>query len=327
MLPSYAIVSPVKDEAAFLRRTAESLLAQRHQPRAWVIVDDGSGDGTAEIARELAAEHDWITVRETGAGGPRSRGGRIVRAFNAGLLSLEERPDVVVKLDGDLHLPSHYFEWVAAVFERDDRAGVVGGRVLVHDGARWRPDRRAQHTVPGLAKAYRMDCLEDIGGLHPSMGWDGIDEYAARARGWRVHTLPELTILHLRMRGSAQSWRKARFEEGVANHYMGYLPAFVAVRVAYRMLAEQPPLAGGLALGAGYVWSALERQPRVDDEHAIAELRREQRARLRRLFGRASTRVEANALPGGGPAYWDVGRDRRGGRFARGPARDRALSG
>ena len=331
MLPSYAIVSPVKDEAAFLDRTATSLLAQRHRPRAWVIVDDGSSDGTVEIARRLAAEHDWVTVRETGAGGPRSRGGRIVRAFNAGLLSLNERPDVVVKLDGDLHLPAHYFEWVAAVFARDERAGVVGGQALVHDGARWRPDRRAQHTVPGLAKAYRMDCLEDIGGLHPSMGWDGIDEYAARARGWRVHTLPELTILHLRMRGTAQSWRKARFEEGVANHYMGYLPAFVAVRVGYRMLAASPPVVGGLTLGAGYAWSALRRVPQVDDEPAIGELRREQRARLLRLFGRGSTRVETTGLPAGGPAYWDLPGGGRGGRFARetpaaAPA-DRALSG
>jgi poly-beta-1,6-N-acetyl-D-glucosamine synthase len=315
----YAVVSPVKDEATHLRCTAESLLAQRHAPMAWVIVDDGSSDGTYEVAQELAAEHDWITVRETGDGGPRSRGGRIVRAFNSGLLALDERPDVVVKLDGDLHLPAHYFEWVAAVFERDPRAGVVGGIALVHDGTRWRADYRAQHTVPGLAKAYRMDCLEDVGGLHPSMGWDGIDEYAARARGWRVHTLPELTILHLRFRGTAQPWRKARFEEGVATHYMGYLPAFVAVRVAYRMLVARPPVIGGLTLAAGYLWSVLCRTPRVDDELAVAELRREQRARLRRLLGRGSTRVEATVLPEGGPAFWDLDEppSRRTGRFAR----------
>jgi hypothetical protein len=151
-----------------------------------------------------------------------------------------------------------------------------------------------------------MACLEEIGGLHPSMGWDGIDEYAARARGWHVHTLPELTILHYRQRGGAQKWRKARFEEGVANHYMGYLPSFVAVRVAYRSVVEHPPVLGGLALGAGYAWSRLRRRPQVDDTAAIAELRLEQRARMRRLFGRGRTTVVADALPEGGPAYWDL---------------------
>lgn len=321
MLPSYAIVSPVRDEAAYLRQTADSLLAQSHMPLAWVIVDDGSSDETVAIATELAREHDWITVRETEAGGPRARGARIVRAFGLGLQALPCEPDVVVKLDGDLHLPAHYFEWVAAVFERDPRAGIVGGKALVHDGARWQPDRRANHTIPGVAKAYRMSCLEEIGGLHPSMGWDGIDEYASRARGWNVHTLPELTILHLRMRGAAQSWRAARFEEGVANHYMGYLPSFVAVRVGYRMLVEHPPVLGGLTLGAGYVWSRVRGAPQVDDQEAIGELRREQRARLRRLFGRGSTTVATSGLPGGGPAYWDLDRpERRTGRF------DRAVS-
>jgi glycosyltransferase involved in cell wall biosynthesis len=318
VLPSYAIVSPVRDEAAFLRRTAASLLSQRHRPLEWIVVDDGSSDGTVEIARDLAAEHDWIHVRETGADGPRSRGGRIVRAFGIGLQALRVQPDVVVKLDGDLHLPDHYFQWLCAVFERDAHAGIVGGQALVHDESGWRPDRRAGHTIPGLAKAYRMTCLEDIGGLHPSMGWDGIDEYAARARGWHVHALPELTILHYRQRGTAQSWRKARFEEGIANHYMGYLPTFVAVRVAYRSIVAYPPLLGGLTLGAGYLWSRLRRRPRADDAQAIAELRREQRARLRRLVGRGATTVKRQALPGGGPAFWDLDPERPPtGRFAR----------
>ena len=327
--PSYSIISPVRDEAAFLRRTAASVLAQRQRPLEWIVVDDGSADETVAIAHELATEHDWIHVRETGISGPRSRGGRIVRAFGAGLQALGERPDVVVKLDGDLHLPAHYFEWVTAVFARDPRAGIVGGRALVHDSSGWRPDRRAAHTVPGLAKAYRMTCLEEIGGLHPSMGWDGIDEYGARARGWRVHVLAELTILHYRQRGAAQSWLKARFEEGVANHYMGYLPAFVALRVAYRSVEARPPILGGLTLGAGYVWSRLRRRPQVDDDQAIAELRREQRTRLRRLVGRGRTAVERDDLPGGGPAYWDLDAPPRAGtgRFARNRNDERALSG
>lgn len=329
MLPAYAIVSPVRDEGAFLRRTAASLLAQRQRPLEWIIVDDGSSDDTVEIAHDLAAEHSWIRVRETGVGGPRSRGGRIVRAFGVGLQALDAQPDVVVKLDGDLHLPAHYFQWVCAVFERDPSAGIVGGHALVHDESGWRPDRRAGHTIPGLAKAYRMTCLEDIGGLHPSMGWDGIDEYAARARGWQVHTLPELTILHYRQRGTAQSWSKARFEEGVGNHYMGYLPAFVAVRVAYRSLVAHPPILGGLGLAAGYLWAALRGYPHVDDPAAVAELRHEQRERLRRLLGRGRTSVGRHDLPGGGPAYWDLEDQPSAAptrRFAH-TERDRALSG
>src|SRR3712207_6677629 len=238
-LPTYALVSPVRDEAADFARTAESILAQTHRPLRWVVVDDGSTDGTREIAQRYADEHDWIVVVDSGQAHERARGAPIVRAFTRGLDELDERPDITVKLDGDLFLPAHYFAWVARVFADDPRAGVVGGIALIHDGVQWRGDPGLQVAVNGVAKAYRTDCLEEIGGLPQSMGWDGIDEFAARARGWHVHVLPELTILHYKQRGSKQAWWRARWEEGRGNHYMGYLPAFLVVRALYRMLVER----------------------------------------------------------------------------------------
>lgn len=302
-LPTYAVISPVRDEAEHLPRTAESLLAQTHRPLQWVIVDDGSTDGTGRIAERYAAAHDWIDVVQVEGTHPRARGAPIVRAFEAGRARLRRRPELTVKLDGDLHLPSHYFEWVASVFARCAQAGIVGATVLVFDGDGWVPDRGGLHNVNGVAKAYRTRCLEEIGGLRPSMGWDGIDDYGARARGWQVHVLSELTILHYRRRGSKQAWWRARFEEGQGNHYMGYLPLFLIVRAGYRMLVERPPVAGGLALAAGYAWSALRRLPQVDDADARTELRAEQAARLRGL-ARGRSAVQRPQLQGGGPAFW-----------------------
>lgn len=215
-LSSYAVISPVKDEARHFRRTAEALVAQTHRPLQWVVVDDGSTDGTFDLASSYAAKHDWITVMRSRTSGRRERGAPIVRAFNQGLASLRTRPDIVVKLDGDLFFPSHYFAWVAAAFEVDTRAGVVGGIVFVNQGGEWVYDRVSRRTVHGAIKAYRYDCLDDIGGLHESMGWDGIDEFGARARDWNVHVLSELDVLHYKMRGSAQPWLRARWEEGRA---------------------------------------------------------------------------------------------------------------
>lgn len=302
-LLTYSVVSPVRDEADHLARTAESLLAQTHPFSEWVVVDDGSTDGTRELAQSYAARDGRIRVIESGSSHRRARGAPIVEAFAAGRAALRERPEIVVKLDGDLFLSAHYFEWVARTFLRDPRAGVVGGGVLIHDGRRWVPERASAHNVNGVAKAYRSDCLDEIGGLRPSMGWDGIDEYAARARGWTVHVLSELAILHYRRRGSKQSWPRARWEEGRANHYMGYRPEFLLVRVLYRMLVEPPRLLGGLVQGAAYAFAHLTRAPQVDDPLAVRELRAEQRARLRAIL--AGRRFEpGDELPGGGPAFW-----------------------
>lgn len=310
-LPSYAVVSPVRDEAEHLHRTAESLIAQTHPPQAWVVVDDGSTDGTREIAAGYAAEHPWITVVDSDASHERARGGPIVRAFNRGLRELRDRPEVVVKLDGDLFLPAHYFAWVARVFADDARAGVVGGVALVPDEqGGWRPQPRRQEGVEGVAKAYRRACLDDIGGLPDTMGWDGIDEFSARARGWNIRVLTELHLLHYRRRGARQSWWSARWEEGQANHFMGYRWDFFLVRAAYRGLVEHPPLLGGAVTAAAFAWSALRRRAQTPDRAARELMRREQGRRLRALLGRGSGVERPAALPGGGPAYTETGRAR-----------------
>jgi poly-beta-1,6-N-acetyl-D-glucosamine synthase len=304
-LPSYSVVSPVRDEAEYLSVTAASMVAQTHRPLRWIIVDDGSTDNTRAIAEEWASEHPWIEVVSGEEQHSRARGAPIVAAFKRGLRELELRPAVVVKLDGDLFLPPHYFAWVASVFAHDPRAGVVGGTVWMPENGRWRLDYgKTSHNVHGVAKAYRYDCLDEIGGLQESMGWDGIDEYAARARGWHVHALGELSILHYKPRGSKQRPLQARWEEGRGNAFMGYRWQFMLLRAAYRGLVERPRVLGGLALLAAYVDARLRRLPRVADAAAIAELRREQGERMRALLRWRHDVEPAAALPDGGPAYW-----------------------
>jgi poly-beta-1,6-N-acetyl-D-glucosamine synthase len=306
--PSYAIISPVRDEATHIRRTLEAVVAQTHLPSEWVIVDDGSTDATREIVAEYVADYPWIRLIASGLHGRRARGSRIVDAFKRGRLELNRHPDVTVKMDGDLYLPPHYFAWVTDVFERVPAAGVVGGTGHIWDGVAWAPEKVAQHNVVGYCKAYRTVCLDDIGGLQSSMGWDGIDEYSARARGWSVHVLTELSILHFKQRGSAQNWWQARWEEGVGNAFMGYRPDFLMLRAIYRGLVEPPPVLGGLVLLAGFVWARLTHQPQVPDPEARAVLRDEQRTRIRALLRGDRAPSLTPPLPGGGPAFWMEGR-------------------
>jgi glycosyltransferase involved in cell wall biosynthesis len=294
-------------------------VAQTHLPSEWVIVDDGSTDATREIVSEYAALYPWIRLIGSDRQGRRARGSRIVEAFKRGRSELRQSPDVTVKMDGDLYLPPHYFAWVAEVFARVPSAGVVGGAGVVWDGAAWVPEKMAQHNVVGYCKSYRTACLDDIGGLQSSMGWDGIDEFSARARGWSIHVLSELSVLHFKQRGSAQKWWRARWEEGVGNAFMGYRPDFLMLRAGYRGLVETPPVLSGLVLLAGFMWARLTRKPQVPDPEARAELRLEQRSRIRALFRGARAPSLTPELSAEGPAFWmngSPGFSSRGARIA-----------
>lgn len=132
------------------------------------------------------------------------------------------------------------------------------------------------------------------------MGWDGIDEYAAKAHGWKIVVLSELHVLHYKTRGSAQPWVRARWEEGRGAYYMGYRLRAVALRSGYRMLVEHPPVLGGVVLALGFCAGALAKGPQADPV-ARGQLRREQRGML---LDRLRANRRPLAPPKGGPAFW-----------------------
>ena len=69
--PAVAVVVPARDEAAVLGDSLPSLLAQDYPGRAEVfLVDDGSSDGTGDVARALAERHGGLPLTVTSPGEP-----------------------------------------------------------------------------------------------------------------------------------------------------------------------------------------------------------------------------------------------------------------
>jgi len=99
----YIIVSPVRNEAEYIQRTIESVLAQTILPKQWIIVNDGSTDATGRIIDEAAKRYSWIKAVHRQDRGIRVAGGGVMEAFYAGLKLLgNEQWKYLVKLDGDV---------------------------------------------------------------------------------------------------------------------------------------------------------------------------------------------------------------------------------
>ena len=124
----YVIITPARDEESYIRSTIESMLAQTILPAEWVIVNDGSTDGTGKIIDEYSARYPWIRAVHRTNRGFRKAGGGVVDTFNDGYRTLTCKDwDFIVKLDGDLSFEPDYFEKCFANFENEPSLGVGGG--------------------------------------------------------------------------------------------------------------------------------------------------------------------------------------------------------
>ncbi|MER7187239.1 glycosyltransferase [Streptomyces hyaluromycini] len=102
--PDVCVVVPARDEAAVLPLSLPSLLAQDYPGRAEVfLVDDGSTDGTGELARELAAHHGGLPLTVTSPGEPPAGWTGKLWAVRHGIrLARARGPEYLLLTDADI---------------------------------------------------------------------------------------------------------------------------------------------------------------------------------------------------------------------------------
>jgi len=287
-LPTYVIVSPARNEARSIESTIQSVVAQTVLPLRWVIVSDGSTDGTDEIVQKYVADHPWIELLRMPERKERNFAGKVY-AFNAGRERVKDLPyEVLVSLDADITFESDYFEFLLGKLAADAGLGLVGTPFRETTNETYDYRFVSIEHVSGACQVFRRKCFEDFGGYLPVKGGaiDNIAVISARMKGWKTRTFTEKSCLHHRAMGTAQqsAWA-ARFKFGGKDYAIGNHPLWEVFRTAYQM-TKRPFVIGGVALGAGYVWAWLRRAERPVSGELMRFHRREQMARLKRFFSR-----------------------------------------
>jgi len=285
-LPTYVLITPARNEAQFIELTIKSVMAQTVRPLRWVIVSDGSTDGTDDIARRYAAEHSWIELIRMPGRAERHFAGK-VQAFNAGYASVKDLPyEAIGSLDGDITFDESYCSFLLGKLVEDPALGLVGtpfveGKVQTYNYR----FVNIEH-VSGAFQLFRRRCFEELGGYVPikAGGVDYVMVITARMKGWKTRTFLEKVCEHHREMGTAlNGLLSARFNNGVKDYVFGNHPLWEASRVAYQM-TRRPFLLGGLLLMAGYAWAAVRRAERPISRDFVTFVRREQMGRFRAFF-------------------------------------------
>jgi glycosyltransferase involved in cell wall biosynthesis len=290
------LITPARNEEVFLAKSIQSVVSQSVVPMRWVIVNDGSTDGTAAIAGEYAARVEWIDVVDMPAHRDRSFAAK-VRCFDAGYATVKHLDhDIVGNLDADISFEKDYLEFLLGRFAEDPALGVAGTIFTEHGYSTGTDSFEGETHVAGGCQLFRRECFADVGGYVPNRagGIDWIAVTTARMRGWKTRSFREQSFFHHRSLGTAERGKlHSLFSYGVKDYYLGGHPLWELFRVTYRM-SKRPRLLGGLSLGLGYFVAALRRIERPVSDDLMRFHRREQMLKLRAILrsARAFRRID-----------------------------------
>lgn len=283
----YVLVTPARNEADNIERTIRSVLGQTARPVKWVIVSDGSTDGTDDIVKQYAAQHTWIELERLPERTERHFAAK-VNAFNAGYARLKGvQYDLVGSMDADISFDADFFAFLLSKFAENPKLG-LGGAPFREDGLEYDFRFSSVEHVSGALQLFRRECFEQIGGYVPVKGGgiDVIAVWSARARGWQTRTYTEKFYRHHRKMGTAKDGMlRVKFKDGQKDYALGVHPLWEVFRTGYQM-TKAPWLVGGCALGLGYLWSVVRRVERPMSPELVRFRRADQMQRLRKLCKR-----------------------------------------
>ncbi|MGA9061080.1 MAG: glycosyltransferase family A protein [Terracidiphilus sp.] len=279
---SYVLITPARNEEAFIEKTIQSVIRQTLLPTKWVIVNDGSTDRTSSMVRSYLADYPWIELMDLPVRRERNFAAK-VHAFNTGRERVKDLNfEIIGNLDADVSLDETHFEFLQNEFKKDPHLGVAGTIFREEDYSSETDSFEGENHVSGQCQLFRRECFEEIGGYCPNNA-GGIDWMAvttARMMGWKTRSFREKCFFHHRKLGTAERGRlKSSFSYGEKDYYLGGHPVWEAFRVAFRM-TRRPYLIDGIALGSGYLWALMWRQKRPVSKELMRFHRKEQMQKL-----------------------------------------------
>jgi glycosyltransferase involved in cell wall biosynthesis len=277
-LKDYILVTPCKNEEKSLPKLAEGIISQTAKPKIWVIVNDGSTDGTQDIIETLLANYFWIRSIKLP---PRPRDitfhySYVCRqGFDYAINCCKEENldyNYIGNVDADLNFGSNYFDALINEFGKNKNLGICSGHVgnIINNKIIWSSFR--EDLPSGGARLWRKECFEETGGYLLTCSPDSVSNVKAKIRGWDTRQFEHIKFVSTRAYASAEGQWKGYKKQGANNYYIGYTPIHIILKGVKLLHSKTGYFRDGVGLAyiSGYFSEYLKGAPRIDDSEVIA---------------------------------------------------------
>src|ERR1041384_5840925 len=156
--------------------------AQEQPPLLWLIVDDGSDDGSREWLEQARHGCAFLEVASAPEAADEYLGAHVARIKRWGLEQVIARararglePRCAGVLDADIELPPEHYRALLEAMVQKPRLGVASSLLQARKGQPSCGDPYQRADLPrGPTQFFRIECLDAMGGLPPWPSFDSI---------------------------------------------------------------------------------------------------------------------------------------------------------
>lgn len=285
IIHKYVLISPVRNEGRNIDKTINSVIHQSILPQQWIIVDDGSTDNTKEIIRGYLKDYKFINLIELPDRGYYDlSGGGEIKAFYEGFKNMKHSNfEYIGKLDGDVSFDSDYFKNLLEKFVYNENLGIISGSCYYDYDGSLKLEKSYIYHVRGAARLYRKKCWDDIGGTIKDLGWDAIDVYKARMKGWQTQSFNEIKMIHHVKTWTKGGILKGRKRGGRIEYLKGSHPLFILIKTLVYVFTS-PIFIGAMFYMLGYLMPYFKFERKNVERDLEIFIRKEQIDRLKNIF-------------------------------------------
>ncbi|WP_280564957.1 glycosyltransferase [Chromohalobacter sp. 48-RD10] len=257
-----SLVTPLKDEIDNILVLLEAVKSQTISIQNWVVVENGSTDGSKELLDEISTLTNVKNFKVVSFVLPSEKyelGGKYATVVSVGISYLLENnlmseTDYLGILDADCTPPPNYYEDLVRFLESDAALGISSGQAYHLDGSY---DGKNSNWPRGNCRLWKRECFISSGYIiGPSA--DALSVCKAELKGWKCYASKDLFYV------CREVGKKVDYSYyGYSAYYRGIPIHFSILKSINYMLIGK--FSNGASYFKGYICSFLRRKDRVAD--------------------------------------------------------------